>query len=116
MRKRILSKQHPQRVSSPFRRNILANTHSRPLVPNGHLPHRLLRLWTANNRKKDRTTIEETIRRLIQLVNSLDEEQKRAAKEGLSEDELALFDLLQSARARQTYRSFAPPPHDPAHP
>jgi type I restriction enzyme R subunit len=78
----------------------------------------LLRLWTANNRKKDRTTIEETIRRLIQLVNSLDEEQKRAAKEGLSEDELALFDLLQSARARQTYRSFAPPPHDrrPAHP
>jgi type I restriction enzyme, R subunit len=28
-------------------------------------------------------------------VNSLDEEQQRAAKEGLSEDELALFDLLQ---------------------
>jgi type I restriction enzyme, R subunit len=47
------------------------------------------------NREKDRTTIEETFRRLIQLVNSLDEEQKRAAKEGLSEDELAMFDLLQ---------------------
>ena len=31
----------------------------------------------------------------MQLVNSLDEEQKRAAEEGLSEDELALFDLLQ---------------------
>ena len=28
-------------------------------------------------------------------MNSLDEEQQRAAKEGLSEDELALFDLLQ---------------------
>jgi type I restriction enzyme, R subunit len=28
-------------------------------------------------------------------TRSLDEEQKRAAKEGLSEDELALFDLLQ---------------------
>jgi hypothetical protein len=80
-----------------FRRTVLANTHSRPLVPNGHLPHRWLPLWTANNRKKDRTTIEETIRRLIQLVNSLDEEQKRAAKEGLSEDELALFDLPRSA-------------------
>jgi type I restriction enzyme R subunit len=31
----------------------------------------------------------------VELVNSLDEEQKRAAEEGLSEDELALFDLLQ---------------------
>jgi len=47
------------------------------------------------NREKDRTTIEETFRRLVELVNSLDEEQKRAAEEGLSEDELALFDLLQ---------------------
>jgi type I restriction enzyme, R subunit len=28
-------------------------------------------------------------------VNSLDEEQKRATREGLREDELALFDLLQ---------------------
>ena len=32
---------------------------------------------------------------LVELVNSLDEEQKRATKEGLGEDELALFDLLQ---------------------
>jgi Domain of unknown function (DUF3387) len=46
------------------------------------------------NREKDRTTIEETFRRLIELVNSLDEEQKRATREGLREDELALFDLL----------------------
>ena len=46
------------------------------------------------NREKDRTTIEETFRRLVELVNSLDEEQKRATKEGLGEDELALFDLL----------------------
>lgn len=47
------------------------------------------------NREKDRTTIEETFRRLIELVNSLDEEQMRAAREGLGEEELALFDLLQ---------------------
>jgi type I restriction enzyme, R subunit len=46
------------------------------------------------NREKDRTTIEETFRRLVELVNSLDEEQKRATREGLGEDELALFDLL----------------------
>ena len=46
------------------------------------------------NREKDRTTIEETFRRLVELVKSLDDEQKRAAVEGLSEDELALFDLL----------------------
>jgi len=46
------------------------------------------------NREKDRATIEETFRRLLELVNSLDEEQKRATREGLGEDELALFDLL----------------------
>ncbi len=46
------------------------------------------------NREKDRATIEKTFRRLVELVNSLDEEQKRATKEGLGEDELALFDLL----------------------
>jgi type I restriction enzyme, R subunit len=46
------------------------------------------------NREKDRTSIEETFRRLVELVKSLDEEQKRATKEGLDEDELALFDLL----------------------
>ena len=46
------------------------------------------------NREKDRATIEETFAKLIGLVNSLDEEQRRAAEEGLDEDELALFDLL----------------------
>jgi len=48
------------------------------------------------NREKDRVTIEETFTRLVDFVNSLDEEQRRAAEEGLSEDELALFDLLKT--------------------
>jgi type I restriction enzyme R subunit len=56
------------------------------------------------NQEKDRTTIEETFRRLVELVNSLDEEQKRATKEGLSEDELALFDLLQKDGLDRTSR------------
>jgi len=46
------------------------------------------------NREKDRVTIEETFAKLVDLANSLDAEQRRAAEEGLSEDELALFDLL----------------------
>jgi type I restriction enzyme R subunit len=46
------------------------------------------------NREKNRASVEDTFRRLIELVASLDEEQKRAVEEGLSEDELALFDLL----------------------
>jgi type I restriction enzyme, R subunit len=46
------------------------------------------------NREKDRVTVEETFARLLELANSLDAEQKRAAEEGLSDDELALFDLL----------------------
>ena len=46
------------------------------------------------NREKDRVTIEETFRRLTELVDELDAEQRRAVEEGLSENELALFDLL----------------------
>ena len=46
------------------------------------------------NNEKDRTTIEETFRRLLELVRSLDEEQQRAAQENLSDEELAVFDLL----------------------
>ena len=46
------------------------------------------------NREKDRVTIEEIFRRLTELIDELDTEQKRAVEEGLNEDELALFDLL----------------------
>jgi type I restriction enzyme R subunit len=57
------------------------------------------------NREKDRTTIEETFRRLVvELVNSLDDEQRRAAREGLREDELAVFDLLQKEGLDKTAR------------
>jgi type I restriction enzyme R subunit len=46
------------------------------------------------NSEKDRTTIEETFRRLVELVQRLDEEQERAARENLSDEELAVFDLI----------------------
>jgi hypothetical protein len=46
------------------------------------------------NREKDRVTIEETFAKLIELAQSLDAEQRRATEEGLSEEELALFDLI----------------------
>jgi type I restriction enzyme R subunit len=56
------------------------------------------------NREKDRATIEETFRQLVELVNSLDEEQMRATREGLREDELALFDLLHKDGLDKTAR------------
>ncbi len=46
------------------------------------------------NREKDRATVEATFAELVALAASLDAEQRRAAEEGLSQDELALFDLL----------------------
>ena len=46
------------------------------------------------NREKDRATVEQTFQRLTELMDELDAEQRRAVEEGLSEDELALFDLL----------------------
>ena len=47
------------------------------------------------NREKDRVTIEKTFEALVDLVANLDKEQRRATEEGLTEEELALFDLLQ---------------------
>ncbi len=46
------------------------------------------------NREKDRATVEATFAQLVALAASLDKEQRRAAEEGLTDDELALFDLL----------------------
>lgn len=46
------------------------------------------------NREKGRATVAATFAALIQLANELDEERQRAVREGLSGDELALFDLL----------------------
>jgi type I restriction enzyme R subunit len=46
------------------------------------------------NREKDRVTVEATFVQLVELAAGLDAEQRRAADEGLSEPELALFDLL----------------------
>ena len=46
------------------------------------------------NREKDRVTIEETFAKVVDLAASLSAEQRRAAEEGLSEEELALFDLV----------------------
>jgi type I restriction enzyme R subunit len=49
------------------------------------------------NREKDRATVEATFAQLVALAASLDAEQRRAAEEGLTDDELALFDLLSKA-------------------
>ena len=49
----------------------------------------------AYNQDKDRATVEDTFAKLMDVASSLDTEQRRAVEEGLDEDQLALFDLLQ---------------------
>jgi type I restriction enzyme R subunit len=56
------------------------------------------------NQDKDRATVEDTFAKLIDLANSLDAEQRRAVEEGLSEEQLALFDLLQRSDLSKTDR------------
>jgi type I restriction enzyme R subunit len=46
------------------------------------------------NREKDRVTIEKTFEALFKLDQGLDEEARRAVREGLDEESLAIFDLL----------------------
>ena len=46
------------------------------------------------NREKERVTIERTFEALLRLVTELDAEERRAVREGLDEESLAVFDLL----------------------
>jgi type I site-specific restriction-modification system R (restriction) subunit len=57
------------------------------------------------NREKDRVTVEETFTRLVEFVHSLDAEQRRAAEEGLSDDEYALFQMLFKDNISRTDRN-----------
>ena len=46
------------------------------------------------NSEKDQVTIEQIFEALLKLVQELDEEDRRAVREGLDEESLAIFDLL----------------------
>ena len=46
------------------------------------------------NREKDRATIEKTFEELLRFTGGLSEEDRRAMREGLDEESLAIFDLL----------------------
>jgi len=56
------------------------------------------------NREKDRATVETTFAQLVALAASLDAEDRRAAEEGLTDGELALFDLLFKETISKTER------------
>jgi len=46
------------------------------------------------NREKDRVTIEQTFAALLRFIDEMSEEERRAVREGLDEESLAVFDLL----------------------
>jgi type I restriction enzyme R subunit len=50
------------------------------------------------NRGKDAVTIEETFRKLIEFVQSLTEEEADIKREGLTEEQKAIFDLLRQGK------------------
>lgn len=56
------------------------------------------------NRDKDRVSIEDTFAALVDFMKGLDAEDHRAAEEGLSEDEYALFCLLKKDNLAKTER------------
>ena len=49
---------------------------------------------TAYNSEKDRQTIEQTFDALLRFIAEMSEEEERAAREGLDEESLAVYDLL----------------------
>jgi type I restriction enzyme R subunit len=49
------------------------------------------------NRGKDTVTIEETFKKIIEFVNSLSEEEARVKREGLTDEQAAIFDILRKS-------------------
>ena len=54
------------------------------------------------NRGKDSVTIEETFKRLIDFVNSLSEEEAETKREGLTEEQKAIFDIIRKPNLSET--------------
>ena len=52
----------------------------------------------AYNRGKDEAVIKETFRKLIELVNSLTQEEAETKREGLSDEQKAIFDILRQGK------------------
>jgi type I restriction enzyme, R subunit len=52
------------------------------------------KIITEYNREKDRKSIEATFEALLKFYKGLDDEEKRALKEGMDEETLAIYDLL----------------------
>lgn len=56
------------------------------------------------NREKDRATVEATFAKVVKLVAEMDEELQRHVREGLSEEELTLFDMILKENITQADR------------
>lgn len=54
------------------------------------------------NQEKDRLTIEQTFEELFNFIQDLNEEEQRSTREGLSEEALAIFDLLKKPNLEQS--------------
>lgn len=65
---------------------------------------RYMEIVAEYNSDKDRMTIEETFSQLMELVEGMSEEEKKAAEDGLTEDEYGLFCLLQKEKLGKAER------------
>lgn len=81
-----------QDIRALIERKLAALLAQNPTRMNFELKYR--EIVAAYNLDKDRATIEEVFARLMALSQSMDDEQRRAVREGLNESELAIFDLM----------------------
>ena len=56
----------------------------------------------TKDQEKDRLTIEQTFEELFNFIQDLNEEEQRSTREGLSEEALAIFDLLKKPNLEQS--------------
>ncbi|MGR3985108.1 MAG: type I restriction endonuclease subunit R, partial [Gammaproteobacteria bacterium] len=89
---------HPQkRTTVQTLKSAIENKLARLLAQNpmrADFQQRYEEIVAQYNLEKDRATIEQTFEALLKMARELDQEERRAARENLDEETLAVFDLL----------------------
>lgn len=108
-------KRNPRKNTTTFELKEIVERRLQSMIARNPLRSDLYRRYQEiiddYNLEKDRLTIEETFAALLRFMDQLDQEDKRAMREGLDEESLALFDLLEkpdlSPRQRNHIKSVA---------
>jgi type I restriction enzyme R subunit len=85
-----------QSLKNTVENQLLQRVERNPILVN--YLERYQEIINAYNKGKDETVIQETFRQLIELINNFTTEEAEAKRDGLNEDQKAIFDILRQGK------------------